>query len=146
MSQPGSLRDFQINNQISDDKDVLTQEYATVQLWNPVGAIVFTSNMLPIYETVTAPLQVYKDGQLSNNNTSYHFLNIMTDFLANDLQFSPFVQYAPSIYRFLNLKPKSTIRNVDLQVYWLNRNTGKLEPLYLVPGGSCSVKMYITKN
>ena len=139
-------RDFQINNLISDDPSLLTQEYKTIELWNPVSSIVFTSNMLPIYQSVTAPLQVYIDGNLSNNNTSYHFLNIMTDFIGNDLIFTPFVEYAPGIYRFLNLKPNASIRNVDLQVYWMNKNTGQLKPLYLVPGGSCSVKLYITKD
>ena len=139
-------KDFQINNLISDDPTLLTQEYKTIELWNPVSSIVFTSNMLPIYQSVTAPLQVYIDGNLSNNNTSYHFLNIMTDFIANDMLFTPYIQYAPSIYRFLNLKPNASIRNIDLQVYWMNKNTGQLKPLYLVPGGSCSVKLFLTKE
>ncbi len=139
-------KDFQINNLISDDPSYLTQEYKTIELWNPVSSIVFTSNMLPIYQSVTAPLQVYVDGNLSNNNTSYHFLNIMTDFIGNDLIFTPFVEYAPSIYRFLNLKPNASIRNIDLQVYWMNKNTGQLKPLYLVPGGSCSTKLYLTSD
>ena len=139
-------RDYQINNQISDDPDLLSQEYTSVQLWNPVAKIVFTSNVLPIYETVTSPVQVYEDGHLSNNNSSYHFMNIMTDFLADSLSFVPFVQYAPSIYRMLNLKPKSSVRNIDLNVYWMNRHTGVLQPLYLVPGGSCSCKLLFSKN
>jgi len=55
-------KDFQINNLISDDLDLLTQEYKTIELWNPVSSIVFTSNMLPTYQSVTAPIQVYIDG------------------------------------------------------------------------------------
>ena len=137
---------FQINNLISDDPSILIQEYKTIELWNPVSSIVFTSNLLPIYESVTAPIQIYVDGKLSNNNTSYHFLNIMTDFMGNELIFTPYVEYSPSIYRFLNLKPGASIRNIDLQVFWMNKNTGTLKPLYLVPGGSCSTKLYLTSD
>ena len=137
--------DFQLNNLISEDPSLLVQEQKTIELWNPVSSLVFTSNLLPIYESVTAPLQVYVDGSLSDNNTSYHFLNIMTDFIGDEMLFTPYVQYAPSIYRFLNLKPNNSIRNVDLQVYWMNKNTGKLKPLYLIVGGSCSVKLYLNK-
>jgi hypothetical protein len=58
-----------------------------------------------------------QDGQLSNNQ---YRLNISTDFMANEMHFVPYVQYAPSIYRYL-------------EVYWTNKNTGLLQPLCLVP-------------
>jgi len=90
--------DFQLNNLISDDPSVMMQEMSTISVWNPISSIVFKSNLLPIYASVTAPLQVYENGLLSNNNTSYHFQNILTDFIGNDMIFTPFVQYAPSIF------------------------------------------------
>ena len=102
--------------------------------------------MLPLHASITTQIQVYEDGQLKNNNTSYDFLNILTDFIGNDLIFTPFVEYVPSIYRYVDLKPNSSIRTVDLQIYWQNKNNGKLKPLYLVPGGSCSIKLYLTKE
>jgi len=138
--------DFQINNVISADSNVMIQEYKTIELWNPVSSIIFTTNMLPVYDSVTAPIQVYENGELTNNNTSYHFLNILTDFIGNDLIFTPYVEYIPSIYRFIDLKPNSTIRNIDMQVYWMDKSNGKLKPLYLVPGGRCSVKLYLQKQ
>ena len=102
--------------------------------------------MLPIDSSVTAPIQIYTDGVVSDNNSSYHFQNIVTDFVGDELTFVPFVQYAPSIYRFINLKPHNSIRNVDLEVLWLNKNTGKMMPLYLIVSGSCSVKIFLTKD
>lgn len=137
--------DYQLNNLISQDNELLTQDYKTIQIWNPVSSIIFTSNLLPIYETTTPPIQIYTNGQISNNSTSYNFLNIMTDFIGNDLTFTPFIQYSPNIVRYISLKPKSLIRNIDLNVFWLNKNDGKLKPLYLIPGGSCSVKLFISK-
>ena len=75
-------RDYQINNQISNDPNLLSQEYVSVQLWNPVAKIVFTSNVLPIYETVTSPLQIYEDGHLSNNNINvFAGSHVASDFL-----------------------------------------------------------------
>jgi len=139
-------RNFQMNNLMCEIPNVLVQESKTIELWNPVSSLVFTSNLLPIYASVTSPIQIYIDGNLSNNNTSYHFLNIMTDFIGDELTFVPFVQYAPSIYRFLDLKPNASIRSIDLQVYWMNKDTGKLKPLYLIVGGSCSVKLYLKKD
>ena len=115
-------RDFQLNNLICDDPSLLIQEMSTINVWNPISSIVFKSNLLPIYASVTAPIQIYTDGKLSNNNTSYHFQNILTDFIGNDMIFTPFVQYAPSIYRFMSLKSNSQIRNIDLQVYWFKRD------------------------
>jgi hypothetical protein len=138
--------DFQLNNSMCDDNTLLTQEYPTIELWNPISSIVFTTNLLPIYNSVTAPIQVYEDGQLLNNNTNYHFLNILTDFVGNELNFTPYVEYVPSIYRYIDLKPGSSIRNIDINVYWMNRFNGTLKPLFLVPGGSCAMKLFMTKK
>ena len=138
--------DYQVNNKISEVADTLFQEYKTIELWNPVSSVVFTTNMLPIYSSVTAPLQVYENGQLTNNDTGYHFQNILTDFIGNDLVYTPYIEYVPSIYRFIDLKPHSSIRNIDIQTFWMNKNTGKLKPLYLIAGGSCSVKLLFTSE
>jgi hypothetical protein len=138
--------DYQLNNLISPFPNLLTQEYSTVALWNPISSVIFTSNLIPIYQSQTPPVEIYENGALVNASSSYNFLNIMTDFIANNMEFVPFVQYAPSIYRFLTLKPNSEIRNIDIQVYWMNKNTGNLKKLYIGVGGSCSVKLFLTKS
>ena len=137
---------FQINNMVANSPNVLTQEYSSVPIWNPVNSVLFTTNLLPIYNSTNAPIQVYEDGKLLNNNTDYHFLNVLTDFVGNNLNFTPFIEYIPSIYRFIDLKPNTTIRNIDVQVYWQNRINGELKPLYLTPGGSCAMKLYFTRE
>jgi hypothetical protein len=138
--------DNQINNLISQDHSTLLQDYSTVSLWNPVGSVVFTSNLIPIYNSATPPIQVYRNGQATNNSSNANFLNILTDFVADNMDFTPYIQYAPGIYRFLSLKHNAEIRNIDLLVYWMNKNTGILKPLYIGVGGSCSVKLFLTKN
>jgi hypothetical protein len=139
-------KDYQINNTFVLNKSVLEQEYSTIDLWNPVSSIIFTSNLLPIYKSTTPPVQIYIEGKLTNNSTNSNFLNTVTDFIADNMQFVPFVQYSPGIYRFISLKPSTEIRNIDIQIFWKNKKDGILKPLYLNVGGSASVKIYITKN
>lgn len=139
-------RDYQLNNLLSSNPALLTQDYSTVMLWNPVSSVVFTTNLLPIYQSQTPPIQIYKHGTIVNSNSTYNFLNILTDFIGDELNFTPYIQYSADIYRFLSLKHNTEIRNIDLQVFWNNKNTGEKKPLYLGVGGSCSVKILLTKN
>lgn len=138
--------DYQINNLISSNTSILTQDNSTIAIWNPVGSVIFTSNLLPIYQSQTPPIQIYKEGSVSNTSSSFGFLNILTDFLGNDLQFVPFIQYAPTIYRYLSLKANTEIKNIDLQVFWMEKNSGLLKRVYLGVGGACSIKLFLTKN
>jgi hypothetical protein len=138
--------DLQLNNLISPDPSKLTQDYSTIGIWNPVSSVIFTSNLLPIFASQTPPLQIYANGALLNGSSTFNFLNILTDFIGNDLNFVPYIQYAPAIYRFLSLKQNAEIRNIDLQVYWRNKSTGELKPLYIGVGGSASVKILLTKD
>jgi hypothetical protein len=137
--------DYQLNNLISQSSTALTQDYSTVALWNPVSSIIFTSNLIPIYQSQTPPIQIYENGQIANNSSNFNYLNVLTDFIANDLQFVPYVQYSASVYRYLSLKPNTDIRNIDLQVYWQNKGNGKLKPLYMGVGGTCSVKLFLSR-
>lgn len=137
--------DYQLNSLISQSHSALTQDYSTVSLWNPVFSIIFTTNLIPIYQSQTPPIQVYENGQILNNSSTFNYLNVLTDFIANDMDFVPYIQYSASVYRYLSLKPNQEIRNIDLQVFWQNKNTGKLKPLYLGVGGSASVKILLSR-
>lgn len=138
--------DYQLNNLFSQDTTVLQQDYSTVALWNPVSSVIFTSNLLPIYASETPPIQVYMNGNLVNSSSSSNYLNILTDFIANDMNFVPYIQYSPAIYRFISMKHGVEVQNIDLQVLWVNKNTGIMKPLYLSVGGSCSVKLLLTAD
>jgi hypothetical protein len=138
--------DYQLNNAISPSRSVLMQDYSTVALWNPVSSIIFTSNLIPVYQSSTPPIQVYSSGKLVNNSSTSNSLSILTDFIGNDLTFVPFVQYAPAVYRFVSLKPSLEIKNIDLHVYWQDKNSGALKPLYLGCGGSASIKLLFNRS
>jgi hypothetical protein len=122
------------------------QEISSIGILNPISSIFFTSNLIPISKTISPNIQIYNDGVLVQNNSSYSFINQITDFIGNNLSFIPFVQYSPNIYRYINLIPGTSIQSIDLQVFYQNKNTGAIKPLYLAPGGSSSVKILITNS
>ncbi len=123
----------------------LFQEFSSLDIWNPVSSIVFTSNLIPVVSSNTPPVQIYKDGILQTSNSTNTTMNILTDFIGNDLVFKNNILYSPNIFRYLDLKPGATIRDMDLQIYWKNKNDGLMVPMYMPSGGSCSVKIMFSK-
>jgi hypothetical protein len=65
--------DYQLNNLISQDTALLSQEYTTVPLWNPVSSVIFRSNLLPTNSSQTPPLQAYVNGKNTSNSSSINF-------------------------------------------------------------------------
>jgi hypothetical protein len=139
-------KDYQLSNLWGTNQNIMTQDNSSTALWNPVSSIVFTTNLMPIVPSQTPPIQIYKNGQSSNISSSQNFLNIITDFIGSDLLFTPYIQYTPYSYRYINLAPNLSINSIDLQVYWINKTTGLLKPLYLGINGSCSVKILLTSE
>ncbi len=124
----------------------ITQEYSTTASWNSVESIVFTSTQLPIISSQIAIPSLYVNGAVINNNTSNGSLSIITDLVANDFQYKPFVIYTPSgQYRWVSLLPNRPIRHIDLQIYYLLRD-GSYVPLRLPTGASMSIKLLFSKN
>lgn len=137
--------DYQLNNKISQNRNVLEQDFGTVSLWNPVSSVIFTSNLIPVYQSQTPPIQIFTNGKLLNNSSTSNSLSILTDFIGNDLTFVPYIQFAPAVYRYISLKPSQEIKNIDLHVYWQNKNNGVLKPLYMGVNGSASVKLLFSR-
>ncbi len=65
------------------DNGKLYQEFSSVDIWNPVSSIVFTSNLIPVVGSNTPPVQLYQDGILQVNSSSNTTMNIITDFIGN---------------------------------------------------------------
>jgi hypothetical protein len=129
----------------------IKQMSSTVGCINPVSTIIFTSDAIPII-----PNSMNKPHLLYNNNTIYYSpsqqqdssLNIISDFSPGaDMIIRSDVSYLPEgEYRFISLSNnKQELRNIDIQIYWLD-TFGVLHPLYLLSGGSCSVKLMFKKK
>lgn len=125
---------------------IFTQDYSTIQQFSPISSIVFTTSLLPIYSSITPPVNLYQNDVLLDNSSTYNFKPILTDFSATDLIFQPVLQYSAVIYRFIDLKPNQCIKQLDLYIYWMNKFTGLYTPLYLNVGGSVSIKILISNQ
>jgi hypothetical protein len=136
---------FQLSNSFLTDPTTIPQEYSTVGSWNPVLSIVFTTSCLPIIANQIALPQVYVNAlPLSSSSTAGAF-NVITDLIASDFQYKPFLIYNPSAqYRFIALRPGAEIRHVDIQLYYQDR-LGQYTPLRLPSGSSCTIKILFSR-
>jgi hypothetical protein len=117
-----------------------TQEHSTINLWSPISSIVFTSNTLPINNELVSAPSVYLNSKSIQSTDNNIISQTVADFEASDLTYKPYLAYQPSIFRYIDLKGNSELRNIDISCYWKN-NIGDLTPFYLNSGDSASMKI-----
>ena len=125
---------------IFNDDGTCNQPLSTIGNLSPINSIVFTSTLFPIkYDAIGYP-NIYINSQLQQGYGNSTF-NILTDFIASELIFTPNIIYTPSgQYRYITLFENQTIQNTNIQVYWLDKSYN-LNPIYLPNTGSCSIKL-----
>ena len=122
------------------------QEFSTISAWNPVLSIALASNTLPIVPNNEGVPALTINGinlqQSGNNNIQSQ---IITDF-ATDGIYKPIITYIPTAqYRKISLVGDKPISNVDITVYYKDRQ-GKLNPVLLPAGCSISIKLLFEKK
>lgn len=132
---------------------VITQEYKTTScLWSPVDAIVFSSGLMPVIpEAVGDPIYLgnsNNSGQLSNSS---NFQPIITDIsldLNNASDYRQFISYLPTAeYRMSAMSSsKTSLNNIDINVFWRCRLNNELYPLTLYNLSSVSIKILFRKR
>lgn len=127
---------------------IIEQDYvSTGTLWSPIGAIVFTTTLIPVVnEFVGVPQRFGDSNDASSSTTQNAFQPIITDIAlpigaADD--YRKFLEYVPSAeYRMISLSSShQEIKNIDIQVFWKNRLDGTLIPVRMFNLSSISVKM-----
>ena len=124
----------------------IKQMTSTVGCINSVSSIIFCSDMIPIIVN-----NMNKPHLLFNNQVVYYSksqqqdstLNIISDFSpGSDMVIRSDVSYLPSAEnRYIALTPNNQeLRNIDISVYFLD-SFGIVHPVYLLSGGSCSIKL-----
>jgi len=129
---------------------ITTQEYiGTSSLWSPIGALVFTSTLLPVRAEGTGAPVVFGDNNLGYGSASIQnaFQPIVTDISLDTSARGPedyrtSIYYAPTAeYRMASLSSsKQPVYSVDIQLYWKNRLDGTLNPVSIPNLGSVSLK------
>jgi hypothetical protein len=129
---------------------VTKQEFtSTSSLWSPIGAIVFTTSLLPIRSEGVGQPVVFGENNLGYDSASIQnsWSPIITDITldlatlgAKDYRTS--ITYAPfAEYRMASLTSSDQpISAIDVQVFWKNRLDGTLTPIGIPNLGSVSLK------
>jgi len=130
---------------------VLSQDYATTPLWNPVQAIVFTTALMPIANELTGLPNVFNDNfnGFNSGGNNRNFTPILTDVeipLTRGDEFKPTIYYAPtSEYRLSDLQSNTPINSIQISVFWRD-NYGRLHPLLLNAGCTATLKLMFRKK
>lgn len=122
------------------------QEYSTISAWNPVISIVLISNTLPIVVNQEGVPLLLVNGVYQNQGGNNNIIsNVITDFVADGI-YKPIITYIPSAeYRRIELIGDKPISNIDIVVMYKDR-LGRLNPILLPAGCSCSIKFYFEKK
>ena len=123
---------------------VCNQEFSTIALWNPVVSIIFTSNTLPMKaENLGAPLIFLNDTTYQSTNNKI-IANVISDFQTGDNIYKSYVNYQPTVLRYIELIGDQPIDKIDVEVYWKNR-LGELIPFKLNPLNTMTIKICFTR-
>ena len=115
-------------------------------VWSPIDNFVFCTSQIPIVpEDGTVPVIVGSGNVGSNNGvTGGGFQSILTDFsltAAGAQDNLNAITYSPQIYRMTSIISATPLQIVDISVYWRNRLSGELVPIYLPLNSSISLKI-----
>jgi hypothetical protein len=120
-------------------------EYSTLYLWNCVTSIVFTSSNLPVVASITSNPALTREGEALIFNNQPNTRRIVTDLVAGD-SYKPYLVYNPSAqYRYIDLTQGSSLRDIDIQVYFLDRQ-GQLNPFKLSSGSTATIKILFERK
>jgi hypothetical protein len=132
------------DNTTDTDSLMVYGEFPTIYLWNCVTSIVFTSSNLPIVPANTSNPALTREGEPIVFNNQPNTRRIVTDLVAGD-SYKPYLVYSPSAqYRYIDLTQGSPLRDIDIQVYFLDRQ-GQLNPFKLNSGGTATIKILFEK-
>ena len=120
-------------------------EYSTLYLWNCVTSIVFTSSNIPVVPANTSNPSLTREDQAIVFNNQPHTRRIVTDLVAGD-SYKPYIVYNPSAqYRYIDLTQGSPLRDIDIQVYFLDRQ-GQMNEFKLSSGSTATIKILFEKK
>lgn len=121
-------------------------EVQCTELWCPVAAIVFTSNLLPIVPNQLSNPIVYNEGVILSQAADNNFAQIITDLATNEYGYRCNVLYTPTAeFRRIELTGNTPLTNLDVNVFWRSK-FGELLPFKLSSGASASIKFLFERK
>jgi len=132
------------------DFSVITQDYPTTPLWNPVQNIVVTTALMPIANELTGVPNIFNDlndnlGGNNNRNISPILCSIDIPMVRGD-ETKPVINYTPIVeYKLTDLNSNIPVNSIQISVFWKD-NYNTLHPLLLDAGCTATLKLMFRKK
>ena len=129
---------------------IVPQEHSTTILFSPISALVFSTSLLPVQNTLLSKPAIFNfyDGVTSSNLRSSGNNNVtapvLTDFElqgATGTSSQTRITYTPTAeYRMLDLRGTTPVNAVEVSVFWKDKFSG-LHRFNLAAGCAASIKI-----
>lgn len=134
---------------------LLPQEHSTTILFSPISALVFSTSLLPVQNTLLSKPAIFNfyDGVTSSNLRSSGNNNVtapvLTDFElqgATGTSSQTRITYTPTAeYRMLDLRGTTPVNAVEVSVFWKDKYSG-LHRFNLAAGCAASIKILFRRK
>lgn len=124
----------------------VSQDFISTSMWSPIETLVFTTTKIPIVpEQNTKPLSFNDFENLTNIGTiPQQFQKIITDIslpVDKASDWRSFITYVPAFPRYINLNSSGELKEIDISLFFQDKNTGQLVPVCLGNGGCVNLKL-----
>lgn len=123
------LNKISLNDKVTGYNHI-TQDQTTLASFNPIRSLAFTSNLLPITQTMISPAIV--EGQNTPNKAN--IANIINDYTVDVNVGSTYNQtltyVASGEFKFLDMKTHNPLYHIDISMYWVD-SRGNFYPVQL---------------
>ena len=134
---------------------IVPQEHSTTVLFSPISALVFSTSLLPVQNTLLSKPAIFNfyDGVTSSNLRSSGNNNVtapvLTDFElqgATGTSSQTRITYTPTAeYRMLDLRGTTPVNAVEVSVFWKDKFSG-LHRFNLAAGCAASIKILFRRK
>lgn len=134
---------------------IIPQEHSTTILFSPISALVFSTSLLPVQNTLLSKPAIFNfyDGVTSSNLRSSGNNNVtapvLTDFElqgASGTSSQTRITYVPTAeYRMLDLRGTTPVNAVEVSVFWKDKFSG-LHRFNLAAGCAASIKILFRRK
>lgn len=122
------------------------QDFSCTSMWSPITTLVFTTTKIPIIpEQLTAPLLLSDDTNLGvNYTTAQGRQKIITDIalpIDKASDWRGYITYTPTFPRIMNLNSVDSLKDIDINLFFQDKYSGRLVPVCLPNGGVVNMKL-----
>jgi hypothetical protein len=131
------------------DFSVITQDYPTTPLWNPVQNIVITTALMPIANELTGVPNIFNSENISASNNNRNISPILCSIdipTVRGDELKPTINYTPIVeYKLTDLNSNIPVNSIQISVFWRD-NYNTLHPLLLDAGCTATIKLMFRKK